>query len=70
MNEIADEMKEKEEKESEKPKKQKKEMVKNERSGKGKFGEKTEAFTSAIQRAQHWMKSYPTPDSIPDSVVP
>ena len=52
MNDLADETKEKEKKDGEagaqKPKKKKRDPIKNERSGKQTFGEKTEEFRAAI----------------------
>jgi len=52
MNDLAEETKEKEKKDGEagaqKPKKKKRDPIKNERSGKQTFGEKTEEFRAAI----------------------
>lgn len=74
MHELSDEAKEKEKKDedsaTEKPKKRKRELLKNERSGKLKFGEQTAEFRGAIQRAQYWMNTYKSPELIPDSAVP
>lgn len=39
-------------------------------AGKVKFGEKSEAFSQAVEYAHHWKTKYVTPDSIPDSEVP
>jgi hypothetical protein len=34
------------------------------------FGENTEDFKAALEKAQHWAKTYQSADEIPDSEIP
>lgn len=55
---------------SKKEKKLKKVHKKNEVSGKGVFGEDSDAFKTAINKVQGWSKKYKTYDEIPDELIP
>lgn len=40
------------------------------KKGKKKFGEKTDEFKKALEKAQTWGKKYKSADDIPDSEIP